>query len=54
MLVYTLEKFIKQPEADPEPWPYLEQLIKAEDEAYEDEIKKCKNEKVRSFTIAKK
>lgn len=47
MLVYTLNKYIKQPEPDPEPWSYLDQLIKFEDEAYQEEVKKSKTEKVR-------
>ncbi|XP_021949612.1 ubiquitin carboxyl-terminal hydrolase 48 [Folsomia candida] len=45
MLVYTLNKYIKQPEPDPEPWSYLDQLIKFEDEAYQEEVKKSKTEK---------
>lgn len=46
MLVYTLERFIKEPEPDPEPWPYLQKMIKREDEEYEEEVKKSKNDKV--------
>ena len=49
MLVYTLDRYVKSPDPDPELWPYLEQLVKNEDEQYEEEVKKTKNDKVNIF-----
>ncbi len=47
MLVYTLDKYIKSPEPDPELRPYLIDLVKREDVSFEEEVNKNKNEKVR-------
>lgn len=46
MLVYTLDKYIKSPEPDPELRPYLIDLVKREDTSFEEEVNKNKNEKV--------
>lgn len=50
MLVYTLDKYIKNPEPDPELHTYLIDLVKREDTTFEEEVNKNKNEKVRSPT----
>lgn len=46
MLVYTLDKYIKSPEPDPELHEYLTELVKREDASFEEEVYKTKNEKV--------
>lgn len=45
MLVYTLDKYIKNPEPDPELHQYLIDLVKHEDVTFEEEVNKSKNEK---------
>jgi hypothetical protein len=46
MLVYTLDKYVKDPEPDPPLYPFLDSLVKKEDQAFENEFKKSKNNKV--------
>jgi len=46
MLVYTLEDYVQNPQPDPKLWPFLENLVNKEDQAFEDELKKSRNNKV--------
>lgn len=46
MLVYIARSVAANPSQDPELWPYLEQLVRREDETYEEEVMKLKSEKV--------